>query len=159
MQDELRLQKIISGGQTGVDRAALDIAMEFGIPHGGWCPRGRLSEDGCIPLQYQLEETVSHKYNVRTKRNIHCSDGTLIIFRDELFGGTKLTQTFAERLGKPCFLIDANQKDIPIEDFWEWVCANQIETLNVAGPRTSSDPELAESIHTLLREIFSQMPR
>ncbi|MDO5579622.1 MAG: putative molybdenum carrier protein [Planctomycetia bacterium] len=154
----MRLKKIISGGQTGVDRAALDIAMEIDIPHGGWCPRGRRAEDGVIPDKYQLEETETKKYQTRTKRNIVDSDGTLIIFREQMSDGTKFTQTIAERLEKPLFIIDANMPEIPIEEFWSWVLSNNIEILNIAGPRLSNDPELAKSIHELLRTIFSKMP-
>ena len=157
-ENQLRLVKIISGGQTGVDLAALDIAMEFGLCHGGWCPHGRRAENGRIPDKYQLIETVSKKYQARTRKNVECSDGTLIIYRNTISGGTKFTRELAEKLEKPFFLIDAGMTHVPIEEFWNWVCSKGIETLNIAGPRLSSDPELAQFIHVLLRSIFSQMP-
>src|SRR5437868_7117285 len=101
--------KIISGGQTGVDRAALDVAIELGIPHGGWCPRGRRAEDGVIPPRYQLAEHESPSYDDRTRRNVAESDATLILCDQEatrpLQGGTKLTCDEARRLHKPCLLI------------------------------------------------------
>lgn len=85
------VRRIVSGGQTGVDRAALDVAMQLSIEHGGWCPRGRLAEDGTIPSRYDLRETRSAKYHVRTERNVVDSDATLILYRKSLTGGTLLT--------------------------------------------------------------------
>src|SRR5688572_12994856 len=89
------VQRIVSGGQTGVDRGALDAAIALGIEHGGWCPRGRLAEDGQIPRRYQLTETKTSKYRERTERNVLDSDGTLILFRALLSGGTELTRRLA----------------------------------------------------------------
>ena len=89
--------KIISGGQTGVDRAALDVAVELEIPHGGWCPKGRLAEDGRIPDSYKLRETTSREYAVRTEQNVLDSDGTLILYRESISGGTELTLRLAEK--------------------------------------------------------------
>ncbi|MCX7173435.1 MAG: putative molybdenum carrier protein [Proteobacteria bacterium] len=84
--------KIVSGGQTGVDRAALDWAVQQGIPHGGWCPKGRIAEDGAIDSRYELQETNSAKYPQRTKQNIIDSDGTLILNSGELDGGSLETR-------------------------------------------------------------------
>ena len=91
-----RLHRIISGGQTGVDQAALASAIELGIPHGGWCPLGRRSESGTIPIQYQLDEMPTRHYAARTRQNVIDSDGTLIVYSDQVSGGTLLTQQFAK---------------------------------------------------------------
>src|SRR6266851_4977853 len=96
--------KIISGGQTGVDRAALDVALELGIPCGGWCPKGRRAEDGRIPKRYPLVETPTPAYPVRTEWNVRDSDGTLVLARGQASGGTALTIEFATDYGKPCLV-------------------------------------------------------
>src|SRR5437870_10377236 len=96
------LTKIISGGQTGVDRAALDVALELGLPCGGWCPRGRRAEDGPIPERYPLQEMKSPAYPPRTARNVRDSDGTVILTRGQPDRGTALTIELAERYRKPC---------------------------------------------------------
>ena len=101
-----RVEKIISGGQTGVDRAALDVALAMGIDCGGWCPKGRRAEDGSIPSRYPLAETASPAYSQRTKRNVRDSDATLILARGQPRGGTLLTKRTAVELGKPCLSID-----------------------------------------------------
>ena len=98
--------KIISGGQTGVDRGALDAAMELGIPHGGWCPRGRTAEDGRIPDRYQLRETDSPDYSFRTEQNVLDSDATLILYRGRIAGGTELTLRLARQHGRPHLVVD-----------------------------------------------------
>src|SRR4051794_16307480 len=100
------LKKIISGGQTGVDRAALDVALELDLPCGGWCPRGRRSEDGAIPDRYPLSETPSEEYPERTEWNVRDSDGTLILTRGTPDRGTALTQRLANRHRKPLFVVD-----------------------------------------------------
>ena len=98
--------KIISGGQTGVDRAALDVAKALAIPCGGWCPRGRKAEDGIIDARYNLQETPSQNYAQRTEWNVRDADATLIIYQQPLEGGTLLTKEYAEKKGKPCFVAD-----------------------------------------------------
>lgn len=98
--------KIVSGGQTGVDRAALDTALELGLPCGGRCPRGRKAEDGPIPARYPLTETSSAEYAQRTEWNVRDSDGTLVLTRGQPTGGTALTIELAERLGKPYLVVD-----------------------------------------------------
>jgi hypothetical protein len=100
------LRKIISGGQTGVDRGALDAAIELGLEHGGWCPMGRIAEDGFIPTRYALRQTDTEKYAERTERNLLEADGTLILYRRELSGGTDLTRYLCQRHGRPLLLID-----------------------------------------------------
>ena len=103
------LEKIISGGQTGVDRAALDAALKNNFPCGGFCPKGRKAEDGIIDTRYPLEEHHSENYAQRTFENVLLGDGTLIIYLQELKGGTSLTSRFCIEQNKPYFLIDANQ--------------------------------------------------
>ena len=133
-----RPKKIVSGGQTGVDRAALDVALALGIPHGGWCPRGRLAEDRVIPPQYQLTETDSPEYAVRTEKNVVDSDGTLILCLGQTSGGTELTRQLSHVHGRPCLVVDLKRPP-PADDVYRWISESQIETLNVAGPRESQN--------------------
>jgi predicted Rossmann-fold nucleotide-binding protein len=128
---------IISGGQTGVDRAALDAALTLGIACGGWCPRGRLAEDGVIPERYSLIETPSQEYAERTAWNVRDSDGTLIVVAGAFGGGTALTAEIAHRLHRPLLIVDlagSRSEVIP------WLQAHAIRRLNVAGPRESESP-------------------
>lgn len=135
------LERIVSGGQTGADRAALDWAIARGIPHGGWCPRGRRAEDGPIDRRYQLEETPSRDYEQRTRWNLRDSDGTLILSRAPgLTGGSAYTARTAERLGKPCLHVHPGADDA--KQILEWLEKARIRTLNVAGPRSSTDPDI-----------------
>ena len=131
--------KIISGGQTGVDRAALDAALKNGIDCGGWCPAGRLDESGKIPEHYPLKEMGYGSFTERTLQNVKDSDGTVIIFRGELSGGTKQTLQFCESEKRPYQLIDADRVSAPdaSELVSKFVRENGIRTLNVAGPRAS----------------------
>ncbi len=147
------LEKIVSGGQTGVDRAALDIALELGYEQGGWCPAGRRSESGPIPLKYSLHETESNAYQIRTVRNVIDSDATLIVYYQELSGGSLFTKTIAEQKGKPLFLIDAAE-NYSKTDFQNWLDVHSVKTLNIAGPRRSSAPLLYKIIHELLRTLL-----
>lgn len=147
------LEKIVSGGQTGVDRAALDVALERGIPCGGWCPRGRLAEDGRIPDRYPLTETPTNQYRQRTEWNVWDSDGTLILATGKLIGGTKLTEQFTERFGKPCFRVDfASPPDVA--SLKDQLVEAKIRVLNVAGPRESTEPGVYAKTAELLRHLF-----
>lgn len=137
-----RISKIISGGQTGVDRAALDWAISQNIAHGGWCPKGRLAEDGVLDSRYQLTEVPFGSYRQRTRRNVEDSDGTLILNVGLLEGGTLSTKRFAEKLGRPLFML---QLDVRPVFQWraelsDWVVQHDIRILNVAGPRESKYP-------------------
>ena len=132
--------KIVSGGQAGVDRAALDLAIMRGLPHGGWCPKGRTAEDGLIESRYDLQETESAGYRQRTRQNVVDSDGTLILNLGELSDGTLTTQRFAERFGKPCLVVQLESGAEGIRQTREWLQAHRIATLNVAGPRESKRP-------------------
>jgi len=136
----MTLKKIVSGGQTGVDRGALDAALEAAFPCGGWCPKGRKAEDGIIPQHYPLSEMPGPSYRARTRRNVTDSDGTLVLFFGELTGGTLETLRIAEQLGKPVLTIDCAAKpaaDAAVE-VGAFVRLHEIATLNVAGPREST---------------------
>ena len=100
------IAKIISGGQTGADRSALDFAIKYNIPHGGWLPKGRQAEDDKLPQRYQLQEMPTPEYSKRTEQNVLDSDGTLIVSHGHLTGGSALTELFAEKHQKPCIQID-----------------------------------------------------
>ena len=151
---EISVEKIVSGGQTGVDRGALDAARQLGIRHGGWCPRGRLAEDGTIPAVYQLRETSSADYHVRTLRNVLDSDGTLILYRNALSGGSELTYRIAEKHNKPFLLMDLGA-DPAADLVRRWLHETRIVTLNVAGPRESSAPGIAAAAAEFLARVLA----
>lgn len=139
------LKKIISGGQTGVDRAALDMAIRLGMAHGGWVPKGRLAEDGTVPPHYRLQEMASDEYAARTEKNVQDSDGTLLISRGRPTGGTDYTRKMALKHGRHLLHIDLSLGQRPSDAgslIASWIEMNRIETLNVAGPRASHDPAI-----------------
>jgi hypothetical protein len=192
------LSKIVSGGQTGVDRGALDAAIAAGLAHGGWCPQGRRAEDGAIPERYHFRETPSSRYAVRTAWNVCDSDGTLVLILSStinrqrqkendwvkalncfallvnpglkagaivkscicqressisLAGGTKLTAELACRYGKPCMIVDLDG-DADAGAVVEWIEANGVGVLNVAGPRESEAPGIGEKARRFVAEII-----
>lgn len=148
--------KIISGGQTGVDRAALDVALELGIPCGGWCPKGRKAEDGRIPDKYPLQESTSADYKQRTEWNVRDSDGTLILCEGEPTGGTALTVRYAAKYRKPCKVVDLSGQS-NVDDVRTWIATHQIAVLNVAGPRESKMPMIHEHASRFLQSMLSAM--
>lgn len=162
------LMKIVSGGQTGVDRAALDVAMSFEIEHGGYCPAGRRAEDGPIPDVYQLVETDKRDYAVRTEMNVVHSDGTLILYRTKLSGGTELTSKLARKHNRQCLAIDLDflpgstdensEEDsvAAIARVSNWIDSENIGVLNVAGPRESSSPGITLAAEQFLSLVFEQ---
>jgi len=144
--------KIVSGGQTGVDRAALDFAIRHGQEHGGWCPHDRRAEDGVIPPIYRLRETDSVDYDERTEKNVVNSDATLIVVREaELSGGTALTKTCAEQHGRPVLVVctrDGVSKSAAALS--KLLKRHNVRTLNVAGPRESQAPGIGKFVMDLL---------
>lgn len=143
------LRRIVSGGQTGVDRAALDVALALGIECGGWCPFGRKAEDGRIPMAYPVRETPSREYRVRTEWNVRESDATLVLTWGPAGSGTCLTINLAQWLDKPLLVLDLGEDPDPAE-VRDWLTAGGYEVLNVAGPRESLSP----GIHALAREFL-----
>lgn len=133
------ISKIISGGQVGVDRAALDFAIKHQMPYGGWCPKDRIAEDGIIPDFYSLIETKTTVYSERTLLNIKHSDGTLIIYVDDFDSGTDLTHSICKKTNKP-FLTQILPNAFYAKEFELWLHQNNIKVLNIAGPRESSYP-------------------
>ncbi len=145
-------KKIVSGGQTGVDRAALDAALRLDLPCGGWCPKGRRAEDGMLPERYPLVETPSPEYRQRTKWNVRDSDATLILKRGMLGGGTALTADLAARLRRPCRVVDLDESPDPA-DCIAWLGREKVTVLNVAGPRESHNP----GIYDLARQYMEKL--
>ena len=149
------IEKIVSGGQTGVDRAALDVALELNVPCGGWCPKGRLAEDGPIPDRYPLQCTESSKYSRRTRLNVQESDGTLILAIGRLTGGTALTKSYAIKELKPHHVVDLASND-GLQSTLQWLVTARVKILNVAGPRASSNPDIYETACTFLRDLLHE---
>jgi hypothetical protein len=145
--------KIQSGGQTGVDRAAQDVARELGIPCGGWCPKGRWAEDGPIPSRYPLEETPSIDPQQRTEWNVRDSDGTLVLTVGPVSGGTALTAEFAEKHNRPCLVLDLTTEPTA-GAVRGWIEDNRIRILNVAGPRESKQPGIYDQAMAVLRRLL-----
>ena len=148
--------KIISGGQTGADRAALDWAMANGIEHGGWCPQGRLAEDGVITAQYDLRETPKADYLQRTEWNVRDSDATAIIsLASQLTGGSLATAKLASDLGKPCLHLSGLQ-DAPenARQLAVFLWRHEVQILNVAGPRASGEPDVGAFIQSIFSELL-----
>lgn len=152
------MERIVSGGQTGVDRAALDVAMALGMHHGGWCPAGRRAEDGPIPHRYGLRETPGGDYAQRTLWNVRDSDATLVLVRGAYGGGTGLTVRAAGLFGKPCLIVDLQQATLPgvVAD---WLREHRVRTLNVAGPRESQRPGIGRLAAAFLRQELSRARR
>lgn len=155
-------EKIISGAQTGADRAALDAAIDLGIPHGGYCPKGRLAEDGKIPDVYQLKETKSASYPPRTEMNVYHSDATAIFTMAPLHeeSGCALTLRLCRKHGKPHILV--NLADPSVEEgaairlLLAMVKSEEVRVLNVAGSRESSAPGIYTRVKGLIERAFGR---
>lgn len=146
---------IVSGGQTGADRAALDFAIEKKILHGGWCPKGRLAEDGVLAKKYKLQETPDSDYAQRTLWNVRDSDGTVIFsIAETLEGGSKKTEEFALELGKPVVHISKKRDKYPARILESFLKKNEIRILNVAGPRASKEPGIYHFVLEVLKGGF-----
>jgi hypothetical protein len=160
----VKILKVVSGGQTGVDQAALQVAIDLGIDHGGWCPPGRICENGIIPSYFDLSETPVEcdptapdiPRSQRTFWNIRDSDGALI-FSDgtklQSDRGTKLAIETSKKLGKPYFVIDLNA-EIDLNKVKEWMRKFEIEILSVGGPSENTSPGVYQKAYQLLRKLF-----
>ena len=150
------ITKIISGGQSGADQAALDVAIEHGIPHGGWIPKGRKTEAGPLPEKYQLQEMPTEEYSKRTEQNVVDSDGTLLISHGDLTGGSALTRKFAKKHSRPSLHIDLNMINgfKAAQTITTWIADHEIRVLNVAGPRASKDSKIYESVKKVLTAVI-----
>lgn len=148
--------KIISGGQTGADRAALDWAMDRGIPHGGWCPRGRLAEDGRIPVGYDLRSTPGSDYAQRTAWNVRDADVTLLFsVRPRLTGGSAFTAEVATNLGKPWLHLPRKLGlDQAAAALRQFLSRHAARVVNLAGPRSSQEPDVADWVRAVLDRTF-----
>lgn len=150
------IEKLISGGQTGADIAALDVALKHEFPHGGWCPKGRKSLDGPILARYMLQETPSASYLQRTEWNVRDSDGTVVFtFAKEPTGGSLKTIKFAKKHGKPCLHIGRHggtyTPELALQQFVDEHCIKQ---LNVAGSRESKDPGIYVWVTQMIEDAF-----
>jgi len=151
------IKKIISGGQTGADQAALDIAMELNIPHGGMIPRGRRTEAGPLAGEYHLQEMATSSYPQRTEKNVLNSEGTLIISYGKLNGGSALTRQLAKKHKRPWLHLDMNKWLMAdaVRITQKWISRHEVEILNVAGPRASKSPKIYETVKEILRGILT----
>ena len=152
----MKICKIISGGQTGVDRAALDATIENNIPYGGWCPKGRKAENGIIPDKYLLEEAFTDDYSERTKLNIRDSDGTLVLVYKipvDVNNGTILTINYAQKEKKPLLVVALDNCDL-VNIVIQWIDEHSIEVLNIAGPRESQSPGIYNTSFKFLKTLF-----
>jgi hypothetical protein len=151
----MNLKKLVSGAQTGADRAALDVALRHGFPHGGWCPKGRKAEDGPIGGQYQLTETPSASYLQRTEWNVRDTDGTVVFtLAKEVTGGSLRTIEFARKHKKPCAHISRAGNYRCAEALIRFVEGHNIGVLNVAGSRESKEPGIWQWAYDLIEEAF-----
>ena len=148
--------KIVSGAQTGVDRAALDAALESGVEVGGWCPEGRLAEDGIVPEKYPVKELPNSGYSKRTKRNVIDSDGTVIIYFAYPSGGTEQTIAFCIEEKKPYVLIDAEELTVDRASgkIQAFIDQYSIIILNVAGPRASGESRAYEYARKVILSVL-----
>lgn len=156
---DLDALEIVSGGQTGVDRGALDAALEARAPCGGWCPKGRRAEDGVIPARYPLTE-LAGGYAERTRRNVENSDGTAVLTDGEPAGGTRLTLTACSASGKPVCCIDRTTTPIEAaERLAQFVRVEGVRRLNVAGPRASEAPGIGEWARAVIAALLAKCAR
>jgi hypothetical protein len=147
------LVRIVSGGQTGVDRAALEVALARGLDCGGWCPRGRRAEDGAIDARFPLRETPSPDYAERTEWNVRDSDATLVLTRGTPKGGTALTVELARALARPHRVVDL-AADPDASAVRGWLAEHGVRVLNVAGPRESQQPGIGALARRFLEQVL-----
>lgn len=160
------VSRIVSGGQTGADRGALDAAIDMGIPHGGWCPLGRAAEDGVVPLGYTLRETTSTHYGQRTALNVRDSHGTLMVSfaaeQQAMTGGTKFTRDVAKKQRKPLLHVQLHAGHVhdisaaTLAAIRAWLKRTNVRTLNVAGPRESKEPGIQEATREFVTLLLTE---
>jgi hypothetical protein len=150
-------RRLVSGGQTGVDRAALDVALALEIPCGGWCPRGRLAEDGRIDLRYPLQETDGADTAQRTRLNVMESDASLVITLGSARGGSALTIAEADRHRKPCLVLDLLVREAPVTEVLDWLTLVRPVQLNIAGSRESEAPGIYRRTRALLELVWREL--
>jgi hypothetical protein len=149
------ITKIISGGQTGADRAGLDVAISHDFPHGGWCPKGRKAEDGPIGGQYELTETRRANYRQRTEWNVRDTDGTIVFtFTSEITGGSLRTVDFTKKHKKPCLHISRGGSYTPEILIQKFIDEHGIKHLNIAGSRESKEPGIHKWVMEVLGNAF-----
>ncbi len=150
------VKKIISGGQTGVDQAALDAAIASGVEYGGWLPAGRKTENGPLPQRYIMQEMDSASYPQRTRKNVACADATLIISHGPLIGGSALTASIAREMDLPFFHLNLDELTATqgIQKISQWLHKYQPQILNVAGPRASSDSRIYQVSYDIVVELL-----
>ena len=155
MRERIMIKKIISGDQTGAYQAAFDAAIKYNFPHGGWIPKDRKTEDGRLP-EYKLQEMSTDSYKERTEQNVIDSHGTVIISHGKLTGGSKLTEKLAEKHRRPCLHIDLYNTPVFMasSQINTWVILHKIETLNVAGPRASKDPDIYKNVKYIIEGVI-----
>ena len=155
--ESYRIRKIVSGGQTGADRAALDVAIELGIHHGGCVPRGRRAEDGPLDPRYRMVELSEESYDARTEANVVASDATLMVSIGPLSGGSALTLRLAGKHRKPSLHVDRSTcgREQAAAAIRRWLAARRPAVLNVAGPRESTTPGIHAEVCELLRAVFA----
>jgi len=158
MVDLIKSLRIISGGQTGVDRAALDFALENQIDCFGWCPKGRMAEDGIIPFSYPLKETKSSHYEERTRKNVEESQGLLVFVDDKPDNGTILAIDYAESLNKPIYIVHLTMNEEDQETgILNLLESNKISVINIAGPRESNSPGIYKKTKVFLEELLIRL--
>lgn len=152
-----KIEKIISGGQTGADRAALDFAIDQNIPYGGWLPKGRITEDGTLSEKYHLQEMPTEDYAKRTQMNVLDADGTVIISHGFLTGGSALTREYAIQHNRHWIHIDMSEltENDAADAMIAWLEENEIRVLNVAGARAGKDPAIYDTVARLLKITLS----
>lgn len=148
--------RIVTGGQTGVDRAALDAALRMDLPVGGWCPRGRRAEDGPLAARYPLRETESDDYAERTRLNVRDSDGTLVLCLGPPTGGTGYTVACCRMEGRPMHLVQLGP-EARVEPVLAWMRGHRVRALNVAGPKESTAPGVYAAAGVFLDTLFAAL--